>query len=427
MTEIDEKHGLLQTSVKKIPFNGVDGRRKGYVPKEEFMEVFRAFMEAKGCEKAMDEDLIVKHSEAKDKTVKEVADDLKMDAVVRIAYKSSCEGTPFALIRRCESAYAMTQVLKKRYDPSDMSDVLKLSMELENCKLRYPKEDPTNFLCEVENKNALLSTIGEEHAKPLQQLQLFALSKLPTKKYMLVKRDLNKLAKEGETVSWQKFQDDIYEHWKEYVLDYEETDFKSEDRKGYKHLSGNKFKKAKNNFAFPRNTSALNVNPGGPKKYGKSPKTAYKYYKGRCTNCNEYGHKAKDCPEKPGGGANKMSFKGNCFVCGEKGHRAADCPKRNNAANNVNRRQTGMFVGTVQPVAKARPTDPRVIKVTREMEAVANSIVAGLVERKKQEQKKAASNDDDKWYYSDDSDLFDDKPAKKARLPEDRSNHAEDD
>lgn len=85
MTENEDRNGSLQVTVKRLPFDGVNGRSKGKVPKEEFMEVFRTIMEAKGCERAMDEDLVKKHEDAKDKTDKQVVEDLKMDAVVRLS------------------------------------------------------------------------------------------------------------------------------------------------------------------------------------------------------------------------------------------------------------------------------------------------------------------------------------------------------
>ena len=268
----------FQTTVKRIPFSGVDGRKKGKVPPSEFLEVFRAFMEAKGCAEAMDTDLVKKHEDSKDKNSKEVVDDLKKDSQVRICYKTSCEGTPFALIRKCESAYEMTQVLKNRYDPSDIKDVVELTKKLETCNFKQLEADPTNFLLEVENINSLLASIGTEHAKPEQQLRLSILARLPKERYKLVIRDLTKRIEKAESIPWAEFQDEIYKHWKNYVRkDVNDGYRKPEDERSPR---GGGYRKIRNRGRFPVRTTALNVNPTGHKKYGKSPKTAYKWYNG---------------------------------------------------------------------------------------------------------------------------------------------------
>ena len=62
--------------------------------------------------------------------------------------------------------------------------------------------------------------------------------------------------------------------------------------------------------------------------------TALMGYKGKCNECGEYGHKARDCPNKKNdddGDKKKKSgypFKGVCFVCGKKGHKAYECRHR---------------------------------------------------------------------------------------------------
>jgi len=56
----------------------------------------------------------------------------------------------------------------------------------------------------------------------------------------------------------------------------------------------------------------------------------------RCYNCQEYGHYARNCPEKANKGSdgrNKGKFKGKCNHCGKVGHKEADCWEKEENAN----------------------------------------------------------------------------------------------
>jgi hypothetical protein len=53
-----------------------------------------------------------------------------------------------------------------------------------------------------------------------------------------------------------------------------------------------------------------------------------KQYKGRCSNCGEYGHKSGDCKDKRKG---NPTFNGSCYYCGEKGHTKANCEVKRKA------------------------------------------------------------------------------------------------
>ena len=56
-----------------------------------------------------------------------------------------------------------------------------------------------------------------------------------------------------------------------------------------------------------------------------------KQYKGRCSNCGEYGHKSANCSDKDkfsGSGNNTgYRFNGECHYCHKKGHKKEDCRK----------------------------------------------------------------------------------------------------
>ena len=51
---------------------------------------------------------------------------------------------------------------------------------------------------------------------------------------------------------------------------------------------------------------------------------------GRCFECNDEGHWAKECPKrkafrKDRNSSNDAHFQGNCNRCGRRGHKAVDC------------------------------------------------------------------------------------------------------
>jgi hypothetical protein len=58
--------------------------------------------------------------------------------------------------------------------------------------------------------------------------------------------------------------------------------------------------------------------------------------KGRCYNCGEYGHKAKDCCKEKNGQKEDVQ----CFYCHRPGHKIADCIKKKEA--DVRKEKTNM-------------------------------------------------------------------------------------
>ena len=80
---------------------------------------------------------------------------------------------------------------------------------------------------------------------------------------------------------------------------------------------GNRFERIKANEEKPEETGLYSG-------YYK------KQYKGRCSNCGEYGHKSGDCPEKEPTEAShendhSREFKGKCWYCDKLGHKANKC------------------------------------------------------------------------------------------------------
>ena len=191
--------------------------------------------------------------------------------------------------------------LNKKYEPKTAPSRLMLKKKFTSSVLRNARDDPDEWLTDLENLKDRLNEAGSKCSD--EELLEHALNNLPKEYEHVVAKLEDRLGDEKNPLTIEDLRDELN-------LKYERMGFRS--GKGGKN-SGNEGEDA----AFFA---------GG--------------YKGKCNACGEWGHKAKFCRKKKendnhGGGGGE--FKWKCYKCGEKGHKAKDCPlKKANKKDHAN-------------------------------------------------------------------------------------------
>jgi hypothetical protein len=236
----------------------------------------------------------------------------------------SCEGIPLQLIKSQKTADAMWKKLKNKYEPKNITSLMKLEGDFHKCRMENNYEDPLVWLSRLE----LIKAQIEEHpdGEEVKESKMIAhiMTTLPKNLYETEIKNIQK----GELKKY----DDICTALRDQYNDFIMPKIKEYQRK--------KGKKAGDDIA---------LNAEGRK--------GYKKFKGKCRNCGKQGHKAADCwynknqdgdnkggNENKGNGGDDGGFNGYCFVCGKKGHRASDC-RQKRGGNDYE--EQGHFVGYV--------------------------------------------------------------------------------
>ena len=220
----------------------------------------------------------------------------------------SVSGIAFGIVNSAKTddlmdgdAFLAWQYLEDRYAPHQVTDLIQLTGEFNDCTLESTKADPDEWFIALDNIKNRMRQIDTSFEK---------------KEVEVIAHMMNKLPKEYSEVIT------VIEGMGTITL----SDLKSKLRAFYKR----KFKD-------------LNTNEIALFANGK--------FKGLCKNCGKQGHKAADCRSKSNtAGANKET-KGKgvkCFNCNKyAGHIAKDCPEEKKTKE---KKETGMFVGIVETI-----------------------------------------------------------------------------
>jgi len=305
-----------EKSIRIIEFSGKQSDWDGW------SEKFLAKAEHKGyrklllCKKSKSGfDIVPTESEydaAEAKTSKD-ADDKKiialaklnrlafMDLILSIDHKSSRGKVAFRLVKNCKSsAYPEGNCklawdrLVAKYAPKSTPSLLKMRKKFENSKLSSAVIDPEEWISELEGLRTEVEGIDSSSAMSDKDFMVKVLNNLPSEYDVILDGLENRLTldqSDPNTLTIENIREKLNNRYERILGKIEAEEEKEEE----KALVG----------------------------YYK------RQYKGRCSNCGEYGHKGADCPERDRDDNttrnNTSRFTGTCYYCGKIGHQKSAC------------------------------------------------------------------------------------------------------
>ena len=264
-----KKAGATLESIKVLPFYGTDTSKGGLEPREFFMKA-EVFAATKGYKKALLEDKVSPSWAESEDLSEEEKELLKKDDAAKHFLIMSCRGDAFAIIESHETAFAMYQALKDRYDSKRTKDLVKATAKLDKWYMKSDLDDPHPWILELERLNRELEKCEKGVKRSEEQMQATILARLPKRRYEAVIASLNgKIGTKG--FAHKDFVAEIIGHYEMFVETFknykaQENHEKSDNGRG-KHL-------------------ALNTSSG---------KGGWRQFKGNCNKCGKQGHKGRDC------------------------------------------------------------------------------------------------------------------------------------
>ena len=176
----------------------------------------------------------------------------------------SLSGVAFAYVENANSAKECWDDLLEEYEPKGDMDAYDLAEEFTKCVLQDKLENPTLWFKRLEYINQRLRAISTMHEKDDEALKIHVKANLPKQVYSVL---LTSIRNEFKSMTFRKFKSEIKQHWRSIMREKErKDDFKKTDEQ-----------------IFVMNSRKSQY---------------YKQFKGSCNKCGEFGHKAKDCPQK---------------------------------------------------------------------------------------------------------------------------------
>jgi hypothetical protein len=105
-----------------------------------------------GTAEPYDNPVLTEHTEYNEKLT-------KLEGTARNFLMQSCEGVPLQLIKGQKKADAMWKKLKNKYEPKNITSLMKLEGDFHKCKMENNYEDPMVWLSRLE----LIKSQIEEH------------------------------------------------------------------------------------------------------------------------------------------------------------------------------------------------------------------------------------------------------------------------
>jgi hypothetical protein len=221
--------------------------------------------------------------------------------------------------------------LVHHHDPNTAANVVQLKSEFNSSKLKNPKKDPDEWISKLEVMRRKLKTMGH----PISDMDMMI-------------HVLNNLPKEYDNITDQL----------EIELDDKNTKL---DMAIIRTRLRSKYNKLQRRHGTNKSTDESD----DEEKEKALTATTKKVFKGMCSHCRKWGHKAANCRDRQNNGGNtnnnrnnrnnnnhnnnrgnnsnnnnnnnnnsdssnqnQRRFDGECFYCGKKGHRANECRKK---------------------------------------------------------------------------------------------------
>ena len=320
------KAGATLESIKVIPFSGTDTTKGGMEPREFFMKA-EVFAATKGFKRALLEDRVSPSMAIKAERTDEEEELIRQDDEAKHFLIMSCRGDAFAIIESHETAFAMYQALKDRYDSKKTRDLVKATTKLEKCYMKSDLDDPHLWIMEMERLNREVEKCENGTRRSDEQMEATILARLPKRRYESVIASLNgKIGSKDFT--HKDFVTEILGHYDMFVEPFKNRQAR-ENQEGREKETGKHL--------------ALNTSNG---------KGGWRAFKGKCNKCGKQGHRARECRTNSNNNNNgereNAKLKVKCYNCGAFGHIAKECPKKE---------ESGMFVGMTIRGAESREDD----------------------------------------------------------------------
>ena len=287
-------------------------------------EVFAA---TKGFKRALLEDRVSPSLAIKAERTDEEEELIRQDDEAKHFLIMSWRGDAFAIIESHETAFAMYQALKDRYDSKKTRDLVKATTKLEKCYMKSDLDDPHLWIMEMERLNREVEKCENGTRRSDEQMEATILARLPKRRYESVIASLNgKIGSKDYT--HKDFISEIQVHYEMFVEPFK-------NRQARENQEGREKEKGKH--------LALNTSSG---------KGGWRAFKGKCNKCGKQGHRARECRTNSNNNNNgereNAKLKVKCYNCGAFGHIAKECPKKE---------ESGMFVGMTIRGAESREDD----------------------------------------------------------------------
>ncbi|KAI2504335.1 Reverse transcriptase (RNA-dependent DNA polymerase) [Fragilaria crotonensis] len=298
-----KKAGATLESIKVIPFSGTDTTKGNGTP--------RIFHESRGLRR---------HERFQASTfggsrVAEPGDEgrrtdeeeelIRQDDEAKHFLIMSCRGDAFAIIESHETAFAMYQALKDRYDSKKTRDLVKATTKLEKCYMKSDLDDPHLWIMEMERLNREVEKCENGTRRSDEQMEATILARLPKRRYESVIASLNgKIGSKDFT--HKDFVSEILVHYQMFVEPFKNRQAReNQGREKERQAPGAQHIKRKRRLACVQGQvqQVWKARPSckrmpNEQQQQQQRRTRKRKIEGQVLQLWSFGHIAKECPKK---------------------------------------------------------------------------------------------------------------------------------